>query len=193
MTTCRVRPSFVLWIGTLVMALAGCAGSHEASGPTLDPRALEFSTPSGEPLDVAAQSDEAVVLYFWATWCGPCERSMPELQTLHEQYKDDDDVMVVAVNIADPRSKETRDAVRSYVEREEYTFPVGYDEDQLSEKVYGVRAIPTLLVLDDSNTVREVITGVKAWQFDQVREEIETLKTEAAQNDTTSVAASTTL
>jgi cytochrome c-type biogenesis protein len=193
MTVCRIRSSFVMWTGILAMVLAGCAGSHETAAPAVPSQALEFSTPSGEPLDVAARSDEAVVLYFWATWCGPCERSMPELQTLHEQYKDDDDVMVVAVNIADPRSKETRDAVRSYVEREGYTFPVGYDEDQLSEKVYGVRAIPTLLVLDDSNTVREAIAGVKAWQFDQVREKIETLKTEAAQNDTASVAASTTL
>src|SRR5579863_7939310 len=43
---------------------------------------------NGQTFDLAAQRGKVVIVNFWATWCPPCRKEMPDLQALYDKYKD---------------------------------------------------------------------------------------------------------
>lgn len=51
----------------------------------------------GNDVNLEDFKGEKVFLNFWATWCGPCKKEMPELEKFHQKYQDD--VKIVAVNL----------------------------------------------------------------------------------------------
>ncbi|MBD3391385.1 MAG: redoxin domain-containing protein, partial [Chitinivibrionales bacterium] len=83
-----------------------------------------------------------VVLSFWATYCVPCRKEIPELMQFakrHEKHP----VKVVCVSI----DKEGADIVRPHVRQEEYTLPVALDMYKRTARKYGVKVIPALVVI----------------------------------------------
>ena len=96
---------------------------------------------------------KVVVLDFWATWCAPCRAAMPGLQALHDDLQDKG-VALVSVN-----QSEEADRVRSFMERKKYTLTTVLDSDGAVGRQYGVRALPTLVVIDKQGTVRRIAVG----------------------------------
>jgi thiol-disulfide isomerase/thioredoxin len=86
-----------------------------------------------------------VLLDFWATWCAPCRRSIPELNALAKKFKD----RLVVVGLTD----ETEETVRKMTEpRIEYAVAIDTQHRSLSE--VGVTAIPHALLVDPKGIVR---------------------------------------
>jgi peroxiredoxin len=118
--------------------------------------APDFSLPdlAGEPVSLASyRGRKVVVLDFWATWCGPCRMAMPGLQALSDDMKDQG-VVLVSVNEA-----ERAEQVRAFIERKKYTFRTVLDADRDVGHRYGVRALPTMVVIDKQGTVRRLSVG----------------------------------
>ncbi|MBK7404300.1 MAG: TlpA family protein disulfide reductase [Phycisphaerales bacterium] len=148
-------------LGLLLLAvlpslpLGGCAGSGDTA---------TSGSPAVLPADVAEQwRGKVVVADFWATWCGPCRASSPNVQILHEQFAADPGVLVVGVhaddNVPDPES---------YIQEHEYTYPIIARGEAIADS-FGVHALPTFVVLDAQG--REVMRHVG--MMDQgVREKI---------------------
>lgn len=99
------------------------------------------------------QGDEVVVIDFWATWCKPCIKGMPDLQNIHKELGDEG-VKVLAVNVG-----ERVDKVQDFMEREDYSFRVVMDPDKEIKDLYGVGGIPQLIVVDKSGRPRHIEIG----------------------------------
>ena len=113
---------------------------------------FKFTTLKGKTMDNASSLGKVVFVDFWATWCNPCRRELPEFQAFYERYKDNPRVVFVAAST--DREKEK---VVPYIEEMKYTFPVAYAEDNATK--FGVEGIPCLFIIGPEGKIRYKIVG----------------------------------
>jgi cytochrome c-type biogenesis protein len=125
-------------------------------GTAVGKRAPDFSTvtPDGKPISLSDFRGDIVLLNFWATWCGPCGKEMPEFETIYQEYKDRG-FTVLAVDFL-----ETPEAVATFVDNLGLTFPIGMDESgEINDDLYGVGQYPTSFVIDGHGIIIAVQAG----------------------------------
>jgi thiol-disulfide isomerase/thioredoxin len=103
----------------------------------------------GPAVSLASLRGKVVILDFWATWCGPCIKAMPKLETLSRMHPD---IRVLAINLDDPA------AARALWDERHYQMQLLADDGQVSER-YGVTTIPHSVVIDREGVVRLVARG----------------------------------
>ncbi|MHC4141080.1 MAG: TlpA family protein disulfide reductase [Planctomycetota bacterium] len=127
----------------VTLSLAACAG-----GPGVGAAAPAFQAEDthGTVVSMGTLEGKVVVLDFWATWCAPCREASPHVQKLYERLADNDDVVMLAIHFdgeGDPAG---------YMAEHKYTFPVVPDGTDVVE-AYGIKRIPTFIVIDRSGTI----------------------------------------
>jgi thiol-disulfide isomerase/thioredoxin len=105
-------------------------------------------------LELSSLRGRAVVLDFWATWCGPCQAEAPIVNTVAQRYKDRG-LAVVGVNTSDEDGLAAR-----FVRKRGLGFPIVYDEGNTIAKQYGVSNLPTLVVISKTGKIVAVRHGV---------------------------------
>jgi peroxiredoxin len=118
-------------------------------------------TPDGGNLKLSHFRGKIVILDFWATWCGPCQASMPHMQKIYESTKDQE-VVVLGVCVADERTAFDRWFASN---KAKYTFTLAFDpagrdaEKSIARNLYGISGIPTTFVIDKTGKVAASIVG----------------------------------
>lgn len=97
-----------------------------------------------------------VVLNFWASWCGPCKKEMPDFEEKYQELGDT--VQFMVVNLTDGAS-ETVESASSYIQGQGYTFPVFYDTTSIAANTYGIQSIPTTFFIDAEGYAVAMYTG----------------------------------
>jgi thiol-disulfide isomerase/thioredoxin len=111
---------------------------------------------NGEPgskLQLAKLQGKPVLLAFWATWCGVCRAETPTLNRVAERYKDRG-LIVVGVDTADKPGLGASAARRLGM-----VYPVVYDDGGVDD-LYGVEALPTLVMVGRDGNVQAVRVGL---------------------------------
>ncbi len=93
------------------------------------------------PLDLAALQGQVVLLDFWASWCTPCKLSFPWMNALQARLGPRG-LQVVAVNLDRQRS-----AADVFLRQTPAQFTLGFDPSGDSPKRFGVKAMPTSLLI----------------------------------------------
>ncbi len=75
--------------------------------------AFKFLDRDGKPITPQSLAGKIAVLDFWASWCGPCKQSLPNLEKVYQQYKDNPKVAFYAVSVDDPKV-ENRELVKLF-------------------------------------------------------------------------------
>ncbi len=92
----------------------------------------------------------------WATWCVPCRKELTDLSALHRARRRDG-LTIVAASVDD---REGRDEVERYVRERKLPFTVWLDPDDRASKLFGVRSLPTTLLIGRDGTIRWRRDGV---------------------------------
>ncbi len=90
-----------------------------------------------------------VILSFWATYCKPCQKELPELQAFAQKHRKDN-VIVLCVSI----DKEGADIVAPFIKEKGYTTQVLLDPYTRTAERYGVHSLPALFVIDTMGVIR---------------------------------------
>jgi len=86
-----------------------------------------------------------VLIDFWATWCGPCRKAIPELNALHKKFGD----KLVVIGVSD----QTEEAVKKMTEPKMDYF-VAIDPQARMKKAVEVTGIPHVIIIDPQGIVR---------------------------------------
>ena len=121
---------------------------------------LSGTTSEGAKFDIAQYKGKIVLVDFWATWCGPCRASMPELKELYEKYHSHG-LEIVGVDL-----DQTLSDLSDFLDKEKLPWlnVIGEEKDgqmqfPLAEK-YQIQAIPsTFLVGKDGKIVAFDLRG----------------------------------
>jgi cytochrome c biogenesis protein CcmG, thiol:disulfide interchange protein DsbE len=107
------------------------------------------SYPKGSPHAFAEDQGQVVVIDAWATWCAPCERSLPLLHTLQQRFAAQG-LRTYAVSIDAGQGD-----IPGFLKRTPITLPILLDpEGSALETVLGLRLMPTTWVIDRAGKVR---------------------------------------
>lgn len=120
----------------------------------------------GKEVSLSDYKGKTVLVNFWATWCGFCDMEMPDLNKLD---KENDDLVVLAVNVM-----EEKDIVQEYINEGGYEFEVVLDSDGAITRNYLVSGFPTSYFIDKEGVLLGGVPGMLT--YDQMNEILDSIK-----------------
>lgn len=117
-------------------------------------------TENGKPVSMSDYKGKVILVNFWATWCGPCIKEMPDLSKISEELKGKDFEMLGMNVFQQEGSKKVSDFLK--------TNPVSYtvlDGNQEVVDAFGladgknIEAVPTTFIIDKTGKIAETIVG----------------------------------
>ena len=130
---------------------------HASASPVQD--GLEFSAPDldGKNIDLSSYRGHPVIVDFWATWCGPCRKQIPELVALYKKYNRTRGLVIIGVS-CDLIQGDGAKAVAPFVEEFQINYPIVLADERLVDSM-GVEAIPTTLFVGPDGKLVSRIVG----------------------------------
>ena len=124
---------------------------------------LAFTGPDGQPMTLAALKGKTLLVNLWATWCAPCLKEMPALDTL-EKEMGGADFAVVAINI-DTRNL---DKPKAWLAENKVTALPFYGDPQAAtfqalRKAHKVEGMPVSIIVDKTGCELGIIQGPADW------------------------------
>lgn len=122
---------------------------HETNSLSSKPRAFDFSLKSidGSTVRLSDFKGKVVVLDFWATWCAPCRKGIPDLIEIQKNFGKD--VQVIGISLDD----NPMEVVPSFSKEFKINYPLLIGTDEVSTKFGGIDAIPTTFIIDKNGKI----------------------------------------
>jgi thiol-disulfide isomerase/thioredoxin len=120
-------------------------------------RDFKLKDVSGKEVALSDFKGKVILVNFWATWCGPCIREMPDLEKLHQAYKDKG-VVVLGLTVA---SKEKD--IPGMITRTGVSYPILLGADEVAGNFGSFNSIPQTFILNKSGQIVAQISGSTAF------------------------------
>lgn len=160
----RVAAPLLLFLVLLVTG-SSPAASLEAGDPAPD-----FSLPALDGkgnVSLSAYRGKVVYLDFWASWCAPCLKAVPEIEAMRKSLPAAK-VQVVAVNL----DQQTKKALR-FLAKHPVGYPSASDPKGKLPKQYGVDTMPTSYLIDEQGVIRHVHRGFQRGDGEKLRAQLQ--------------------
>jgi cytochrome c biogenesis protein CcmG, thiol:disulfide interchange protein DsbE len=114
---------------------------------------IEIQSLKGTHFSLAALRGNAVIVNFWATWCGPCIAETPMLQAVYESFRVDG-LSVIGIDV-----RESPTEVIEWQAKFGITYDLVIDRDERLNNLYQVRGLPTTYFIGRDGIIRDIVRG----------------------------------
>ena len=164
----RNKPMIAVITAAVILVSSALALTlHQGQEPKEQlPLAPDFTLRSldGERFTLSSLQGKVVLLNFWATWCPPCRREIPDLNRIYDTYKDRG-VVILGVSWDELSTERIKTFVKNY----KVTYPILHGtQSELSQvgKAYAWQGyLPTTYVIDRKGYLRDVYIGARSAKF----------------------------
>jgi len=105
-------------------------------------------TLDGEEVRLSDYLGKVVIIDFWATWCTPCRKGIPDLVSIQNEFKED--LIVIGISLDQPS---TQDQLISFIEYFGINYPVVLGNMEVSDSYGNIQAIPTSFIIDQEGNI----------------------------------------
>ena len=143
----KARWLLVIILGFFSLGMA--ASPPLVGGPA---PAFKLETVDGKILQLSDLKGRLVILNFWATWCVPCIKEMPEFEKVHQSLNPA--VQIIGINMAESKEK-----VGEYIKAHDLSFPILLDDFGNVSQEYEVLHLPVTYFITADGVIRDKIFG----------------------------------
>ena len=133
---------------------------------------LKFNTLDKKEIDIFQKSDnnKLYLLNFWATWCPPCIKEIPELVKLKKKYKDSIEVLFISVD-SNPEK-----VIPKFLKKNRFKkLRILIDNKLVITKKLEVKIMPTTLIIEKNMNELSRVEGNINWLDNKILEQLESL------------------
>lgn len=153
----RFRLLFGIILVFGLFGLFACLSSEDASNQekwdikkqSIENKALDFALEDldGNKVKLSYYTGQGVLLVFGTTWCPYCRKEIPQLKELYTKYKEK------GFEILNIDIQESKDKVSEYANEHKLPYKVLLDTDGRVASIYGIRGVPTKVLIGKDGTI----------------------------------------
>lgn len=118
--------------------------------------APDFKLPrtDGSELKLSDYKGKIVIIDFWATWCPPCRRGIPDLIDIQKKYSEQ--VVIIGISL----DTETKPDVMPFIKQYGINYPIVYGNMEVVQSYGNIQAIPTSFIVDQNGQIVDKHVGL---------------------------------
>lgn len=133
-------------------AIAADTNTETSAKPAPD---FTLKSSSGKNIRLEELAGQVILINFWASWCAPCRKELPELELLFEKYQHLGFTILAISNDTDIiKAREFSDPLK-------LSYPILFDNNQDISSLYRVKAMPSTYIVDRKGMIRHHHLGFK--------------------------------
>ncbi|MCS7052155.1 MAG: TlpA family protein disulfide reductase [Ignavibacterium sp.] len=142
---------------TLILLITVSFIQYTFANPTDNKKAPEFSlkTLEGKTVKLSDYKGKIVIIDFWATWCPPCRKGIPDLVDLQKTYSKE----LVVIGISLDQERTIKD-LKPFIQNYGINYPVVLGDEKVVRDYGGVNAIPTSFIVDQKGFIVDSHVGL---------------------------------
>jgi cytochrome c biogenesis protein CcmG/thiol:disulfide interchange protein DsbE len=147
----------------VLLTLTGCNKNASNEKP-VTPEAItkgesvapDFSlaNANGGNIKLSDYKGKVVIVDFWATWCPPCRKGIPDLIDIKKQYGDQ--IVIIGISV----DTDSKGDVVPFIQKMGINYPIAYATQEVTKAYGGVDAIPTSFVVDKAGKIVDSHVGL---------------------------------
>ena len=164
-------PIKIIKILVILIVMTGCAPEAEVF-VMKDAPDFTLKSLTGERISLKDFTGSIVLVDFWATWCGPCLMTIPELIHLQDKYRDRG-VVVLGISVDDPAKTDDMQLQR-FTEKYKMNYHIMRDDKDVMKMYVGdaIASIPTMCIVNREGKIVDTIFGVSPGEAEKTIERL---------------------
>ncbi len=137
------------------VTVLGCSKSGDDSGSGNKAYNFTLKSVDGKTVSLADFKGKVVIVDFWATWCPPCRKGVPDLVDIQKEFKDK--VAIIGISLdSDQSSNNLKPFIKSF----KINYPIVLGDQNVVEKYGNINAIPTTFIIDQKGNIVNSYIGL---------------------------------